>query len=196
MAALVAIAFLPQKVGGRHWMSGNVDRANLQQQHLWQLAYRAKHRRLPVAGGSGFVIAPWQAGVVERTEEDFRRYFTPDAGDSWQAVLERLGGDPAAVWLAGDPVDGRDTDDAGLAAEGRPSDLHTDRVVWMATDNERGQLLPDGSIHVLLGDGNVRRLTLEDFEAYGWTVEDLQSRTRPLPVGPASPMPLLQGLRD
>ncbi|MBK8976688.1 MAG: type II secretion system protein [Planctomycetes bacterium] len=188
---MLAAAFLPDifKVSGR------ADKAADQQNLRWHFStyqeyYQRYKQTLPRGTGSKFVLDPWVRGVVQRTPENFERYWTPGIQDPHKEQLKTL--DPETIWRNQDEITSEDTNYAGPGPELKRQRLWGDgKLPLMADDNQFGPAFTDHTINMLMGGGQVRELLLDpDLIAVGFTGEEGDV----FPVGEGSPHPDLAKL--
>lgn len=190
--SLLAAAFLPDILGARASADKAADQANLGWHYQQITRYQTDYKQLPRGTGHKFVLDPWVRGKVERTEQNFRRYWIPGLEDPRKDELLAQGVD--TVWRSVDDLTSQDTHYAGPGPETRRARL-SGTLALMADDNEFGPAFNDFSINVLLGDGAVKTLQLDpDLTAHGFTGETDEEKLEGFPVGPESPHPLLKGL--
>ncbi len=188
--SLLAVALLPQIIGARERANQVADAGNLRWHYQTILLYQQKHGQFPRGSGHQWVLDPWVRGDVERTPQNFDRYFTPGLDNQYKRGLLEEGVDN--IWKDRNSLISLDTDYAGRGSHSQIRKLDSGRVPWMANDNEGDIVFIDGSINVLMGDGTVLTLYIDpDFLEYGWTTDMVDE---PFPVGPDSPHPLLRQL--
>ena len=186
--SLLAVALLPQVIEGKTAANMAADEANLRWHYQTFLNYKNKMKRYPKGGGHQFILRPWVEGMVEHTEQNFDRYFSPqEEGDERKDELkETLGVEN--IWKSVDDLSSEDTHYAGRAVEHKRR-MFSGKEIWMATDNEFGSTYPDGTIIVLMGDGATRQLQRAK-ELKEWGPEDVDEEFT-FEVGPNSPLDLL-----
>ena len=155
--SLLAVALLPQVIEGKTAANMAADEANLRWHYQTFMNYKNKMKRYPKGGGHVFILRPWVEGMVEHTEQNFDRYFSPqEEGDERKDELkEEIGVE--SIWKSVDDLTSEDTHYAGRATEHKRR-MFSGKEIWMATDNEFGNTYPDGTIIVLMGDGATRQL--------------------------------------
>jgi prepilin-type N-terminal cleavage/methylation domain-containing protein len=159
---VLAAVLLPAVIGGRNAANVAADAAQLRNSHFaWFQLFKMKNNQtFPTEGGHRFVLQTWTSGLVEKTPENFDKYFSPGARDNDGAYQDKRkavlkGENP---WQTINDTSSEDTHYVGRAKkERRGMDSGTEAL--MATDNEGGWTFPDGDINILLGDGNVRQLS-------------------------------------
>ncbi len=188
--SVLAAVLLPQITASRVTANIFADQKNLNWHYQSLQNYKIRNKRLPREGGHKFVLAPWVEGVVEKTPENRDRYFNP-AEDNDVRLGELRDEEPKDIWKTFNDLTSQDTSYAGRAKKFLSgSNLESGNEAWIADDNENGPAHPSGSINVLVGDGNVRHLTVEDLKKYGYREEEGYV----YPVGLDSDHPLLQKL--
>ena len=188
---VLAAVLLPQIVGSRETANIFADRKNLEWHYVNLQNYKASLRHMPREGGHKFVLAPWIEKTIEKTPENRERYFNPTVWDSDPRLGELRENEPKDIWKTFNDVTSADTTYAGRAKKELGGDLVSGNEAWIADDNEYGPTFKNGSINVLVGDGNVRNLTVEDLRKYGYR-DDQDGYV--YPVGPESEHPLLKKL--
>jgi len=167
---LLAAAFLPDLLSSRVAAYVATDKANLQQHYKWLLSYEQKRRRLPVAGGHKFLLDLWVSKVIDHTEENFDRFFTPGLReqDPRYAELRPLVQRLQPIWEDLDSVTSADTHYAARSRE-HLMGMTKANEVWVATDNEIDWNFTDGTINMLVAGGSTRSLSLQDLmDLYQW----------------------------
>lgn len=173
------------------------DGANLLRIHQWQVDYQAKQGVPPPAGGFRFVVAPWCDGVCEHTPANLDRFFTPGPAKcndpSYAEAYHML--------LAGeDPIpslQGATSSSTHYAGPAVPKALPgcADEAV-LADDNEGGWNLRSGTVHVVFGDGRLRRYEFLDLKANGWVETNFDKSVPVRTWGPSSPIPACRSLSN
>lgn len=153
--------------------------------------YNTYNRQLPRGTGAKFIIDPWVRKRVQRTQENFERYWTPGLPDDRKEQL--LAMDLETVWTSPDEITSFDTQYAGPSADLKRQRLYGDgKLPMMANDNEFAPAFSDHTINVLMGGGDVRELLLDpDLIEFGFNGTPEEGA---FAVGPESPHPLLQQL--
>ncbi len=187
---VLAAVLLPQIISSRETANIFADQKNLNWHYQSLQNYKIRNKRMPREGGHKFVLATWIEGVVEKTPENRDRYFNPAVWDNDVRLGELRDEEPKDIWKTFNDVTSQDTSYAGRAKKFLSGSLESGLEAWMADDNEYGPAFPSGSINVLVGDGNVRNLTVEDLKKYGYREE----KGYVYPVGLDSDYPLLQKL--
>ncbi|MEZ5962769.1 MAG: type II secretion system protein [Planctomycetota bacterium] len=188
---VLAAVLLPNIVSSRETANIFADKKNLSWHYTTLTNYRARHKRWPREGGSKFVLASWVEGVVEKTPENRDRYFNPATWENDVRLGQLREEDPKDIWKTFNDVTSEDTTYAGRAKKFLSGNLESGNEALMADDNEYGPAFPGGSINVLVGDGNVRELTVEDLKKHGYR-DDEEGFV--YPVGLDSDHPLLKKL--
>ncbi len=193
---VLAAVLLPQVIGSRDAANASADTFQLKTHHQWLEFYRMKHNRaLPPEGGHRFVLSTWTSGVVPQTEENFDKYFSPGARDNdpdYQAKrkLVAKGENP---WQSLKDVSTLDTHYVGRAKKDLRSVDTGANEALMATDNEGMWTFRDGTINILLADGNVRSLSYQMLQER-FELGPLD-KSKPIETyGPNSPIPECQKL--
>ena len=180
--SLLAVALLPQVIEGKTAANMAADQANLRWHYATFMNYKNKMTHYPKGGGHEFILRPWVEGMVEHTEQNFDRYFSPqEDGDERK---DELKADVESIWKSVDDLTSEDTHYAGRAAEHKRR-MFSGKEIWMATDNEFGGTYPDGTIIVLMGDGATKKL-LRAKQLKEYYPEDIDEEFV-FEVGPNSP---------
>ncbi len=193
---LLAAVLLPNIIGGQDAANLLADQTNLRRHAEWFTSYKSKHNRaVPTQGGHKFVLATWTSGVVEHTEENFDRYFTPGVRDNNPEYIEKRkavqrGEDP---WPELRSTGKDDTDYAGRAAAHIRTLEQSAEEAWMANDNDGIWSHRDGTVNLLLNPATVRTYSHQQLqELFGVGKFD---REHPIQTwGPNSPIPACQKL--
>jgi prepilin-type N-terminal cleavage/methylation domain-containing protein len=189
---VLAAVLLPQIVGARETANIFADQKNLNWHYTNLQNFKIQKKRWPKEGGHKFVLAPWVEGVVEKTPENLQRYFNPANWENDIRLQELREQETKDLWKSFSDVTSADTTYAGRAKNHLSgANLESGNEAWIADDNEFGRAFPNGSINVLVGDGNVRNLTVDDLKKYGYREDDEEFV---YPVGPESEHPLLKKL--
>ena len=183
------LAVLDSKVGHpREAAAAVADVANLrwhgQQLELYKLVNK---RSLPDAGGHEFVLSTWS--IVDKTEENLDRYFTPRRRDNDPdyRMLRKALGRGEKIWGDLKSTTSLDTHYAGRAKEHLLS--VTSGEALMADDNEGRWSHADGTVNVLFHGGVVRTYSFLDLKNLGCVQGELD-KDRPMETwGPNSPIP-------
>src|SRR5690606_17444170 len=188
---LLAVALAPEVFSARNTAAQAADQANLRRHYQNLTAYQTRYKALPSQPGAKFVLAPWVRGIVQRTPEEFQYYWLPETPDPHKDELAKL--DPKTIWRDFDEITSLDTHYAGPGEDLVRRRLYGNgELPLMADDNEFGPSWEDHTIHVLLGNGQIRVLLLDpDLLAYNF---DADQPGAVFPVGPESPHELLQQL--
>lgn len=176
---LLAAAFLPDLLSSKASAYVAADGANLQQHFKWFETYNRKLKRYPSAGGHKFLLDLWVRKVVDHTEENFDRFWTPGLRDQdpRYAELRPLVVAQELIW---EDLDSLTSEDTHYAARSREHLLGMTKAneVWVATDNEIDWNFNDGTINMLVAGGAVRSLSLQELmEFYQWPGMDEVFRT-------------------
>lgn len=166
---VLAAALLPTLWEGQTQACVTADAQQLKTHFTWQEIARQK-KVAPTGGGSQYVLCTWTSGVVAHTEENFDKYFVPGARENdpdYRSRRSRIekGLDP---WPELAACTSADTHYVGRAAKHLRNAGDAGEAI-MADDNENGFWSHgDGTVNVLLGDGNVRTLSYASMrERYG-----------------------------
>lgn len=195
--SLLAAVLLPNILGAQVRAHKTGDQANLRWHFQNIQEYADRYKSIPRGSGHQFVLDPWVRGVVERTEANRDRYFTPGPASEQDSNYQELRRkDPQTIWRELDGLRSEDTQYAGRLA-GQKGSWRSGFSPLMANDNEFMPAFQDHTIHVLMGDGSVKVLLLDpDLIALGWSGdEDLDDEPAIFSVGPESLHPLLQKLQ-
>lgn len=191
--ALLAVAILPAIVESEQQANQAVDKLNLGWQFNTVRLYKQRYKTAPRGGGHKFILDPWVRNVIEHTAQNRDRYFSPQAiadGDERYAELKQE--DPETIWKDRDSLDSMDTNWAGLAGD-KKKGMWSGKVIWMATDNEGGNVYPDGSVVIMNGDGATSVLLRDpDLAAHGYSAD--ADEEEHIEVGPNSRHPKLAKL--
>ncbi|MBI5850010.1 MAG: type II secretion system protein [Planctomycetes bacterium] len=188
---VLAAVLLPNIFVGQNRANIVADQANLRWHYESFLAYEQEQKKLPTGIGHKFILDPWVRGTVQRTPQNFDRYFIPKSQDPRK---EELGAqDPETIWRNVDNLSSADTSYAGPgpAAKRLGQMLQNGKAPIMADDNEGGPLFPNFTINLLMGDGTRREVTLVMQQELGF---DDSAEGANFEVGPESPHPLLKML--
>ncbi|MHC4078196.1 MAG: type II secretion system protein [Planctomycetota bacterium] len=165
------------------------DSQNLKWHYMALRAYKQKFGHYPTQDGHKFVLAPWVEGVVSRTYANRDRYFSPTQSQDprWIELQEQ---EPDEIWRSFDAVTSEDTSYAGRARQHNRT-VGDKNQAMVASDNEHGNHYEDGTILVLLSDGDVRSLLRERELKKTWPEgqDDFHYK-----VGAESPHPMLRKL--
>lgn len=187
---LLIATFAPDIFGSRTRARVAADQANLRWHYQQFEIYSQKHKSLPPYTGYKFVLAPWVKRTLQRTEQNFNRYWVPEITDPRKEELSQQ--DPEKIWTNFDDLRSDDTNYAGPGPDLiRRLRLGNGKLPIMSDDNEYGPAFEDYTINVLLGDGHVKELILDDLTQYGF---DPDQEGTVFEVGAGSPHPLLQQL--
>ena len=190
--ALLAVAILPELVKSQERANQTVDQLNLRWHFQNLVNYKGRYKTSPRGGGHRFVIDPWIRNVVEHTPQNMERYFSPQAMGDDERYLELKAMSAEDYWKNADDLTTEDTTWAAVAKEYKRNVMTGKRIV-MATDNEGGNIYPDGSVVVLYGDGTPKTLFRDpDFIAVGYSADVDEDEV--IEVGPNSRHEQLQKL--
>lgn len=190
--SLLAAALIPYLIGAQLAAAKTYDRLSLRFHYAALLDYEKRYGHLPVESGHEFVLAPWVKGVVEHTETNRDRYFSAALTDDPRRIaLQNESIDE--IWRALESTSSEDTHYAGRSKESRRR-MRSGREIWLATDNEGGNVYSDGCVLALYGDGTVREIYRDpQMLKYGAPTEHVEGYE--IDVGPDSPHPDLRKLR-
>jgi prepilin-type N-terminal cleavage/methylation domain-containing protein len=190
---LLAAAFLPDLLSSRTVAYIAADSANMQQQYKWIELYsgRTKVGHMPTEGGHKFLLDLWVKKVIDPTEENFDRFFTPGLReqDPHYIELRKKVQLREPIWTDLGSVTSLDTHYAARAKNDIMGMTKANEA-WVANDNEFDWAFNDGTINVLYG-ASVRTLSLQMLmEQYQWPGLEEVFKT----YGPDSPHPDLKKL--
>lgn len=193
--SLLAAVLLPSIFTAQSAANVTADSLNLKRHFEWLTAYKMKNKGgLPIEGGHKFVLATWR--IVEHTEENFDRYFTPGRRENdadyraLRSIIER-GEDP---WPDLKTTTSMDTHYAGRARDKLTTAARGENEAWMADDNEGIWSHADGSVNVLFAGGAVRMYSYLDMQQREWVSGPLE-QDKPIETwGPNSPIPECRSL--
>ncbi|MFN6147705.1 MAG: type II secretion system protein [Planctomycetota bacterium] len=160
---VLAAVLLPEVLGVQDAANVEADRQQLRTHYMWLELYKAKHdKALPAQGGHKFVLATWTSGVVNHTEENLAKYFVPGARDNDPAYTEKRTALRANEKVMADLKDctSEDTHYAGRSRQHLKT-ANAAGEALMADDNEGGWIHRDGTVNILMADGNVRTLSYQ-----------------------------------
>lgn len=190
---LLAAAILPAIVSSRETAMIYADKANLGWHYQTFLAYKSQFKRWPKEGGHRFVLAPWVEGTVtDKTPENRDKYFSPHLRENDQRYQELRDDEANTIWKSFNDLSSSDTSYAGRAKKFLGVDLMSGNEPLMANDNEFAPAFKNGTINMLVGDGNVRELNIEDLKKHGYPDDPKEDFV--YEVGPNSAHPLLKKL--
>jgi prepilin-type N-terminal cleavage/methylation domain-containing protein len=187
---VLAAVLLPQVIGNRDAANVQADALQLKTHFQWYEMYKLKHQGgLPSEGGYRFVLSTWTSNVVPHTEENLDKYFSPGARENdpiYRDCRDRMarGEDP---WPNLNATAPEHTHYAGRAKKHlRTVDAAGEAM--LANDNDGMWTHRDGTVNLLLADGNTRTLSYEVMQArYGLGHMD---PSRPVATfGDGSPIP-------
>ena len=187
--SLLAVALLPRVLQASEGAELFADQKNLSWHYTQIFQYNTKKLPYPKEGGHKLVLAPWVKGICEHTEANFDRYWVPGKRDFRRDELKETGLEH--IWKRFEDLSTQDTHYAGRASEHYGS-MMSGNEAWLADDNEMFKTWQSGSVNVLMGDGTTKELLKVDHLQQYW-VPDYDERG--FPVGPDSPMPMLQKLK-
>jgi prepilin-type N-terminal cleavage/methylation domain-containing protein len=187
---VLAAVLVPDIWGNQQAANVQADAAQMRSHFQWLEQYRLKHLGgLPSEGGYQFVMTTWTSGVVPHTEENVAKFFTPGARENdptYRACRERMarGEDP---WPALADTAPEHTHYAGRAKHHLRT-ITAAGEAMLANDNDGIWTHRDGTVNLLLADGNTRTLSYEVMQArYGLGHMD---PSRPVATfGEGSPIP-------
>ena len=196
---VLAAVLLPNILGASAAANTEADRFNLRTHYQWLTQYKMKNKGgLPLEGGHKFVLATWR--IVDHTEENFDRYFTPGRREqdpdyrALRSMVER-GEDP---WPDLKSTTSQDTHYAGRARDKLVTATRGDDEAWMGDDNEgpNGTMWShaDGTVNVLFANGTVRGYSYLDMEQRGFVSGPLNKDVAIETWGPNSPIPECRNL--
>jgi prepilin-type N-terminal cleavage/methylation domain-containing protein len=158
---VLAAVLLPNVISVGAQANVAADELQMRKHFEWFQLYKMKNNKgLPTEGGYRFVLSTWTAGIVDHTEENFDKYFVPGARDNdpdYRMKREEVanGRNPWPDLKSTTSLDthyvGRDRNHLRTLDEANEA--------MMADDNENMWIHRDGSINILLGDGNTRSLS-------------------------------------
>ena len=157
---VLAAALLPQLMSGQDAANALADQQNLRTHYQWMYDYKRKHNQsLPMEDGHKFVLATWTSGTIERTQENFDRFWTP--GPARQNDIQYADGFKLVQrgenpWPQLQSTTSNDTHYAGRSKNHAKTRENSADEAWMADDNEGGWNLRDGTVNVLFNGGSVR----------------------------------------
>jgi prepilin-type N-terminal cleavage/methylation domain-containing protein len=169
---VLAAALLPQLMSGQDAANALADQANLRTHWQWLQDHKRKHNgALPMEGGHKFVLATWTSGVVEHTQENFDRYWTPGPAkqnDVQYADLFKMVQRGENPWPTLQATTSEDTHYCGRSKAHAKTRENSAEEAWMADDNEGGWSLRDGTINVLFSACAIRSYSYQQLkEQYG-----------------------------
>ena len=181
---------VPPVFGGQVAANVTADALNLRWHSTQLELYKLKNKGgLPMQGGHKFVLATWE--VVEQTQENFDRYFTPGRRDNdpdyraKRAMVER-GEDP---WPKLEKTTSLDTHYAGRAREHPLSARNGEDEAVMADDNEGVWSHADGTVNVLFKSGTVHSYSFLDLKGRGFVQGEFDKDNPIETTGANSPIP-------
>ena len=192
---VLAAVLLPQVIGSQDAANSASDALQMKTHYSWYEMYKLKHNRgLPNEGGHKFVLATWTSGVVPHTEENFDKYFAPGARDNDPIYREKReevarGGNP---WPDLKSVGPDDTHYAGRAKQHLRT-VNDSGEAMMASDNDGLWTHRDGTVNILLADGNVGTLSYQIL-AERFSLGPFDKNNPIQTWGPNSPIPECQKL--
>ena len=187
---LLAAVLLPKYIGVKTATNQFADLTQMRTIDGWLQIYESKHgRALPVESGHRLILATWTSGVVPKTEENLDVFFSPGVRDNdpvYRAARQQVefGDDP---WPSLAHVDSSQTDYAARSKKHLRNARQVSQAL-LATDNEGRHVWPDGTVHVLFGDGRTRAYSYQDLQSrFGLAVFDENAPV--LTTGKDSPIP-------
>ena len=181
---LLATAILPNIIAAQDSAKRQAVEGNLRWHYQAFLSYESRYKRLPAKSGVEFVVAPWVKKTVDRTKENFDRYYLNNSDIDKEALIEDVEGDFKLIWDGGDVQ----VNDTHFAGPNRKIVKRFDRAdtPMMASHDPYVAALKGGETIVLLKDGNTRQVFGEDF---GYEDDE-----QPVPIGEDSDHELLRKL--
>jgi len=198
IVSLLGAVLVPQFIPVQDAANAVGDAANLRIHHGWLQAYERKHGSLPMEGGYRFVMATWTSGVVAPTEENFDRFFTPGPArqnDLTYADLRKRVQRGDNPWPTLDAVDSASTHYVGRSRQHLRTRQQGPGEAWMADDNEGAWNLRDGTLNVLLCDGNVRTYSFAQLQEL-FSVGAFDAQNPVVTHGQDSPVPACRTLAN
>lgn len=191
---LLAAVLVPQLTESQAEFRRAADKGNLNRIGHFMVIYKQRLKHLPNEGGHKLLLSLWTSGVMEPTEENFARFFTPqsDSPDFQEKMLMvRKGEKP---WPDLSSCTSADTDYAGRSKQ-LLSKMRGDDAL-AATDNEGGWCLQDGSVNILLGDlVNVRDYSYQQLvEIFEGVPAEFNKDDPVVMVGESSPIKICRAL--
>jgi prepilin-type N-terminal cleavage/methylation domain-containing protein len=170
---LLAAAFLPDLLSSRTVAYIAADDANMRQHYRWLELYSGptKLKHMPTEGGHKFLLDLWVKKVIDPTEENFDRFFTPGLReqDPHYIELRKQVQQRLPIWPNLSSVSTLDTHYAARAKE-HIMGMTKANEAWVANDNEGVWAFNDGTINVLYSGGNVRPISLQQLmEQFQWS---------------------------
>ena len=190
---LLVTTFAPDIIGMMSRGEKAADKANQQWIYQQILGYQQKRKRFPLHSGHKFVLAPWVENDIEKTPQNFQRFFTPGLMEQDSHVGLLRAENLEQIWRDYDSLTSEDTHYAGrnLKAKMKEGRLISGYEPWLGNDNEFGPAFRDDTIHLCMGDGTIREILQQELvESYGFDPDADEA----FPVGPESPHELLQKL--
>jgi prepilin-type N-terminal cleavage/methylation domain-containing protein len=158
---LLSAALLPAVFGATTAANKTAVEGNLTFHYQSLLAYKAKYGNYPTTGGVEFVVEPWIKKVVERTQKNFDKYWSPALkADPRKIELAEIG-DYDEVWKTKNDVSREDTHYAGPDRR-KVTNMVSGKSSLMASHCIYAPALSDGTTVVLTGDGNKVSVFAED----------------------------------
>lgn len=192
---LLASVLVPEIWGTNQRFVAVADKANLSKLGNFMIIYQQKLKHLPTEGGHRMLVSLWTTPtVMERTVENFARFFTPKSEDPHYIEMRDLVQKGENPWPDLSGVTSADTHYAARSKQFlgklRPDDA------LAATDNEGGWCLQDGSVNILLGDlVGVREYSYPELVKFFDGIPAEFNKDDPVVmVGEASPIPICRKL--
>lgn len=191
---LLTAVLVPQLRESNYEFVRTADSGNLKRVGHFMVIYKQRLKRLPNEGGHKLLLSLWTSGVMEHTDENFARFFTPQSGspDFKEKMLMVQKGENPWPDLSG--LTSADTDYAGRSKQNLAKLRGDDALA--ATDNEGGWCLEDGSVNILLGDlVNVREYSYQQLvEIFEGVPAEFNKDDPVVMVGEASPIKICRAL--
>jgi prepilin-type processing-associated H-X9-DG protein len=195
---VLAAVLLPQVIANKDAANVASDALQMRTHYNWFTIYKMKNNQaVPTEDGFRFVLSSWTSGVAPHTEENLDKFFAPGARDGdahYHEMRDKMamGENP---WPSLKDCTSEDTHYVGRAKQYLRS-VETAGEAMMADDNEGGLWTHrDGSVNILMGDGNVRTRSYSQLEKlYGLGPFD---KDAPVPTfGASSPITECQHLAN
>ncbi len=191
---LLAAVLLPNILGAQETANVAADQANLRHHRDLLQMYKLQLKSLPNEGGSKFVLATWTSGVCHHSVENLDFFFTPGSRENdpmyheYRQMMQK-GENPFPNIKE---VDSSMTHYAGRSKKDMIT-RETGIQAWMANDNEGVWRLSNGTVNILLSDGNVRSYSYPELMANLGLPE--MDKSQPIATyGPNSPIEECQKL--
>jgi len=190
---LLAAVLVPQITESRYEFTRKADSGHLSKLGNLMVIYKQRLKHLPNEGGHKLLLSLWTSGVMERKEENFGLFFTPESDSpGFQELMLRVK-KGENVWPDLSGCTSMDTDYAARAKQ-HLGKLRSDDAL-AATDNEGGWCLQDGSVNILLGDLiTVREYSYQQLVEVFGIPADFNKDDPVVMVGDSSPIPICRKL--